>query len=275
MSVEKPPFALQTVIIVAVGGWVIWGLFTLLMAFGFARTDAMVVAGQIGDLFGGINALFSALAFTMVWWSGDMQRRELSLQRKELSLQLEELKAQREELVETRGVFKRQNFEAAFFQRISILRDQIQYFEFYENRGSEAVAKIRSVCTRIVRGLSADQEKFKDDLYASQHISDEYVKIVYKSYESQIGPYFRTLYHSFKLLDVQGFDRDEAILYSNLLRAQISEDMLVILAVNLLSPMGEGFQDLIERYVVLKHCPSEGGLDRLRSLLPIKSFGGN
>ena len=49
-------------------------------------------SGQFGDMFGGLNALFSGLAFLGVVYAIFLQREELGLQRKELELTREELK---------------------------------------------------------------------------------------------------------------------------------------------------------------------------------------
>lgn len=48
--------------------------------------------GLFGDMFGGINAIFSGLAFLGVVYAIVLQREELQLQRKELELTREELK---------------------------------------------------------------------------------------------------------------------------------------------------------------------------------------
>jgi hypothetical protein len=45
--------------------------------------------GQFGDMFGGVNALFSGLAFAGVIYAILLQRRELALQREELRLSRE------------------------------------------------------------------------------------------------------------------------------------------------------------------------------------------
>ena len=57
--------------------------------------------GLFGDMFGGINALFSGLAFFGVIYAIFLQRKELQLQRKELQLQRDELKLTRKELSRT------------------------------------------------------------------------------------------------------------------------------------------------------------------------------
>jgi hypothetical protein len=86
--------------------------------------------GQIGDLFGGINALFSGLALAGVVTAVVLQSRELQLQREamhkqneeleltrnEIKLQREQLELQREELRLSREEFERMataNEEAA------------------------------------------------------------------------------------------------------------------------------------------------------------------
>lgn len=50
--------------------------------------------GQFGDMFGGINAIFSGLAFASLAYALYLQRRELSLQRLELALTRRELRKQ-------------------------------------------------------------------------------------------------------------------------------------------------------------------------------------
>lgn len=56
----------------------------------------MDVRGQLGDIFGGVNALFTGLAFAGVIYTILLQRRELELQRKELELTRGELRSSAE-----------------------------------------------------------------------------------------------------------------------------------------------------------------------------------
>lgn len=53
---------------------------------------------EIGDSFGMLNTLFSALAFAFIIYTSIIQKEELMNQRRELELQREELKLTREEL---------------------------------------------------------------------------------------------------------------------------------------------------------------------------------
>jgi hypothetical protein len=52
----------------------------------------MATRGQFGDIFGGVNALFTGLAFAGVIYTILLQRQELGLQREELRLTRDELK---------------------------------------------------------------------------------------------------------------------------------------------------------------------------------------
>lgn len=52
----------------------------------------LVSRGQFGDMFGGMNALFSGLAFLGVIYAIILQKEELKLQRNELELTRKELK---------------------------------------------------------------------------------------------------------------------------------------------------------------------------------------
>lgn len=81
--------------------WPFWLLvFTipiLCVAFGAAvicLIDDWGERGQFGDMFGGLNALFSGAAFAGVVYAIILQRRELALQREEMRMSREELAAQ-------------------------------------------------------------------------------------------------------------------------------------------------------------------------------------
>jgi hypothetical protein len=76
----------------------------------------------------------------------------------------------------------------------------------------------------------------------------------YKLNEPSLGPYFRTLYHVFKLIDRQAFlSEQEKIDYANIARAQLSRFELALLFYDVLTPYGTEFKPLIEKYGILKH----------------------
>jgi hypothetical protein len=210
--------------------WAMWG-----MVIATLQPD-QGKAGQFGDSFGGINALFTALAFAAVWWTGSMQRKELALQRQELTLQ-------RTELAETRSVFKRQNFESAFFAQIGLVRDIRATATYGSAEGLEAIGMLSIQCANLLHKSDADDAISRYDS-------------VYRNAEHFLGPYFRTIYHLFKLLDSQEYlTEQERRNYSSLARAQLSSQDLFLLAINAASPLSGDFLPLIEKYGLLKHLP--------------------
>lgn len=94
----------------------------------------MEVRGQFGDMFGGLNAIFSGLAFLGVIYAILLQRSELELQREELKLTRKELTRTAEaqelsqrELSKQAASLKataKLNGLSALLQRYSSLRDE-------------------------------------------------------------------------------------------------------------------------------------------------------
>jgi hypothetical protein len=234
--------------------WVIWAVFALsivlwgawgfglgpLLATRFSSTD-LARSGQFGDLFGGVNALFTALAFAAVWWTGRMQREELELQRGELR--------------DTREVFQRQAFESTFFNQLELLRSVALSFKMGEAQGYAAWDSHANSCHRVL--LSVANTVAAGDNAEYRRLCDHYYRDeIYVRRESYIGPYFRILYHIFKLIDTQSYlSEADKVSYANLARAQLGSSELVGIALNYLSNHSENFGPLIEKYGILKHLP--------------------
>ena len=68
---------------------VLWAVSAALIAW---TTPEWEVRGQIGDMFGAVNALFSGLALAGVVYAILLQREDLELQRRELQLNRDELR---------------------------------------------------------------------------------------------------------------------------------------------------------------------------------------
>jgi hypothetical protein len=223
--------------------WLIW-------VVGFVAADLLGIGAgfqafaQFGDTFGALNALFTALAFAAFWWTGWMQQQELRLQR-------QELKNQQEELASTREVFKRQTFETAFFNQLELFRTVSSSIKIGDLTGANAIEDVGGDLSEVVH----DHRGYAPDAIRKALI-DRYSDHWYRHHEAQLGPYFRTLYHIFKLIDRQDHMTEaEQVEFANIARAQLGADALVILSVNALTPMGAGFVPLIEKYGVLKHLP--------------------
>lgn len=90
---RRPAPRLKYFVFAVVGIFVLQIVYAVIVFNSFAPMDER---GQFGDLFGGLNALFTGLAFAGLIYTILLQRRELELQRGELRLTREELRASAE-----------------------------------------------------------------------------------------------------------------------------------------------------------------------------------
>lgn len=215
---------------------------------GAASAPTLDQLGHSGDLFGGLNALFAALAFVGVVWAGSLQRR--TLLDTQAAYELE------------RDALARQQFESTFFQLLPLVRDL--------SRGQAGVAVAMAPTSEIsgdallhhlaaVLFARASTAEFGDEAAVVSVLRDmvqTYESEVLVEHSSMLGAYFRALYQLLSLIDRQSelvLDPQEKVRYANIVRGQIPESLLLMLAVSSLTRRGESFNSLIVRYGLLKH----------------------
>lgn len=98
------------------GFFILWALSGVLIYMFIPQAER----GTFGDMFGAINALFSAFAFGGLVYTLFIQRYELSLQRKELEMQRLEVARNADQLEEQKNVMIKQSFENTFFKMIEL-----------------------------------------------------------------------------------------------------------------------------------------------------------
>jgi hypothetical protein len=207
------------------------------VAEGFSRL------GQTGDIFGGANALFAALALVGVFWAASMQLKSLS---------------------ETRRASADQRFETAFFELLGLTREVLERIEVappleWKNRNEEkrkgasalnALASRRFGSSRE-NGLQSRDRDFQ--VLELQRLTNRYKQSIYSTMPSALGPYFRLLYQTFDLVDSTDLHSRDKIRYANIARGQISDGAVLLLALNGLTWRGRKFVDLIEKFGLLEH----------------------
>lgn len=191
--------------------------------------------GQVGDLFGGINALFAAFAFAGVGVAAFFQYRSLKISEHQRT---------------------QQSFEPLFFHLLELHRQVATGMQL--TSGSEQIAYPINIATNVYRDAimystaiwMADSELTDSDRAAK-------IGLMYDKYyllnEEALGPYFRSLYHIFKLIDRSEFDEPEKVEYANIARSTLSKADLFLLTLNCLSHHGKEFKPLVEKYGLLKH----------------------
>lgn len=210
-------------------------------------------AGTAGDMFGGITALFSGLAFAGLVTTLFMQRRELELQRKELS--------------QTREVFQMQQFESTFFGLINLLSQHVQSIE----SGPEGnVQKGRDALVSFALSLPSPHQYIEGDRpwdpptceensKPIREIVSEYEDTYRQSLEKDLGPYFRLIYNVLRHIEHTEFSKDEnenietKFKYSKILRAHLNSSEVKLLMFNCASVHGKSLKSWVEKHSMLKH----------------------
>lgn len=262
----------------ALGVIIVWALTFLL----FFMSDSEK-RGQFGDMFGAVNALFSGLAFAGLIITLILQRRELSLQRDELEQTREELKNQREEFEKENETLKYQRFENLFYNMLNLQQEIVAglRYEYDEEQivtvpigpDNSPVQDKRKI-NRVVTGREVFRYTFESaEIYLTKrdHFNQRIVVNGYRGYLKVQGlseydetwiptifdHYFRHLYKIIQFVDAQGFSFEEAYKYVALLRGTLSRYELVWIYYNALNPEFHKFQELIEKYSLLKNLRTD------------------
>ncbi|MCE3228468.1 MAG: hypothetical protein K0S32_3019 [Bacteroidetes bacterium] len=232
-----------------------WGIFIFIAKFSFKDWDN---AGVFGDSFGAINALFSGLAFAGIIYTIFLQKQELELQRRELRQTRLEFKIQNETL-------KKQRFENTFFHLLNLHNEIVEKLKVEVNEGDEITPHFvsyesRSVFSGAVRYLA--RQKDMDEAFERIEDGIDTIHDGYTYFNMEFAPhlshYFRNLYHTYKYLHLSTLiSPEEKQFYSSVIRAQLSDNELVIIFYNMMvDGLGyPNFKYLDQVYNVLENLP--------------------
>lgn len=214
-------------------------------------------AGMFGDSFGILTSLFSGLAFAGIIVTVWMQHHELSLQRNELELTRQEFADTRREMELQHATAKQQNFENTFFQMLRLHNSILESIDLTK-RTSNTVASItgRDCFETFYFQLRKSYNSEK-----KHNAEDSEIKIIELAYErfwsvfqKELGHYFRYLYNIFRFIKYHDFIDQK--FYSNIVRAQLSDQELLILFYNCLCKHGvEKFKPIVEDYQLFDNLP--------------------
>ncbi len=209
--------------------------------------------GTAGDMFGGLTAVFSGLAFAGLIVTMIMQNEDLRLQRKELAATRVELAGQKDQLKLQNLFFEQQIFETTYFNLIRSLNELISGIEMKSGvRGRDAIKVIKDI---YYGRADHEMKSCRNDGKSDTEIFNVAIQIYYETYEvnnDDLANYFRLLYRIFKFVDRSKI-KDKKF-YSDILRAQLSNSEVALLLANGLSKHGvRRMKPLIETYHLLKH----------------------
>lgn len=204
--------------------------------------------GECGDFFGGVlNPLFTLLTFTGILITIVLQQTELRESRVEMKRSADALHEQNESL-------RRQNFEATFFQMLTVHTSIVTSIDLVDDENK--VTRGRDCFTVFYRRLN---KTYRENLQkANGKHSDEKVlrlayKLFWKVHQVELGHYFRYLYNLVRFVKESPFKDGP---YIRLLRSQLSDQETLLLFYNCIaSEHGDKFKMLAEEFSLFDNMP--------------------
>ncbi|MBY3315075.1 putative phage abortive infection protein [Rhizobium laguerreae] len=230
--------------------------------------------GQLGDTFGALNALFSALAFIAVLFTLKQQRDDLNRQQEQI------FRTEKDQHV--------QRFEQTFYELLRLLREARNDVEF---RYSKEYLQDRAPTDRNSGVRVEGTESFKRASTEMRHwielahqadgdvpadtVAKLYLKHVHSRYESTFAPYYRLLYTLLlRIKEDPVLTQHQKHRYGNLLRSQLTSHEVALCCYNGLAAISGSFKDLIVDFRLAKYLPDQFGRKRLELYYPASSFAG-
>lgn len=223
--------------------------------------------GQWGDAFGGLNALFSALAFIAILLTLHQQQRQIDEAAKDQHLQ---------------------RFERTFYELLRLLREAREDVEFrYTDEYDGGTRKKEENHSERVYGPEAFKRAQFEVRYWAEvaeahtgHLSTSKLANIYTEkchdrYESTFAPYYRLLYTILSRIKSDlVLDHDDKNRYGNLLRSQLTSHEVALCCYNGLAAVSGSFQELLVEFRIAKYLPDEFGRRIFQDHYPASTFLG-
>lgn len=241
---RKPPSAVLAVVLLL--------LVILLVTANWWLIHPLENRGTFGDMFGAANALFTGLAFAAVIYAILLQRYEVSLLKEELNRSKTLLEKQQASAEKQMTLQNTQQFEATFFNLLRVFTDLVEAMDL--RKQSNVTAKGKDVFPIFLKRIRENPDFRASNRYPNTPRttwSEDAYEAFYESHKSELGHYFRTLYNLVKFVDQS--EVSEKRVYTNLIRAQLSDDEATLLFLNGLTERGRKFKPLLEKYSMLKN----------------------
>ncbi len=254
--------------------------------------------GQIGDIFGFSNAVFSGLAFILLALGVWMQREELKDAKKLLKEQKKITAGQEAALKKQNEATERQMFENTFFKLLddyneivislkctninSLFNNRYDFNDTSEYAEQFDGKKVFDEVSKLIDLVfDVDLLNYTDLLptnnpkpVKNEQDFDEKYEVINFALNGLLDRYFRTVYNILKFISLANFRKNNKKFYSNILRAQMTNKETKVISFNIASKYGrEKFKILTEELNFLKHCYNANGeISLLSKVIKAKAF---
>ena len=234
----------------------IWLLFSnIIINLSNNVKDSLEHLGQFGDSFNILTSLFTGLAFAGVIISVRLQKEELIEVKKEFEEQTKALENQQKEMAI-------QSFDNKFFQMLNLFNNIIKElnYEMFLNSIDRTNSPYRPVRNskqykgrEVLKRIKENLEQTKSSTMEEFQINFDNIN---QEYKTTLKFYCINLYQIIKYIDLSLKEYEKAKSYTNIIRAQLSKDELVLLFYNIIAIIpfsGENYKVLIEKYAFFEH----------------------
>ncbi|MCX6073233.1 MAG: hypothetical protein NTY39_02805 [Campylobacterales bacterium] len=222
--------------------------------------------GVFGDSFNVLTSLFTGLAFAGVIIS--------------VILQTQELKEARDEFRGQKEALENQEFDNKFFQMLNLLNNITERLTLDREgvifKGKDIFLPLKDdFHQKIYNSYEQDvnSHTLKEDKFS--YFKDEFDDFN-NTFDTTFKYYFINLYQILKYIDTYSGSKDTAKEYTNMLRAQLTKNELILLAYNAIGVQNfttKQYQQLVERYSFFEHlryadfCENENIIQIITSIL--------
>lgn len=223
---------------------------------------------EIGDTLAGFAGTLAFIWIVTTVW---LQSNELAEQRDQLRLQTEEFK-------ETNTALAAQRFDQAFFGLISTYSEIVNSIEIQDSRylNGEAVpssTKGRDCFVTFSQSLKFPPFEGPLNTESRAEIERAY-EVFWGNHQAKLGHYFRFLYNAFRFISENpNFAKKH---HYRLLRSQLSDQELVLLFYNCVSPFGRSFVPFACEFAIFDNLPRHLLFHPSHAtFLPVEVWGNN
>lgn len=234
--------------------------------------------GEWGDFFGGVlNPILTFLTFMGLLITIVLQQSELKQSR-------EEFKGQKESL-------ENQEFDNKFFQMLNLLNNINDRLVINVNKDE---LKEKNIFEYLKEKLHNNiYYSYNQDLIDNSLLEDKFLYFKNEfdnfnnEYDTTFKYYFINLYQILKYIDTYSQDEKQAKEYTNMIRAQLTKNALILLAYNAIGVQNfttNQYKLLVEKYAFFEHlryddfCENANIIEILNTILTKyddKAFGNN
>ena len=201
-------------------------------------------SNEIGDTFAGIAG---ALAFLWIIVTVMLQSSELAEQRKEISRQADEF----EKMNETMQI---QKFEAFFFELISTQNSIVNSMDLRKSNEGTVISQGRDCFENFYRKIVRHDDRWiTGEKDIQDNAMENYATLIEDS-ASDLGQYFRFTYNALREIHESEYS---TIRHRRLFRSLFSDDELLVIFYNCLSPSGEKLIAYMEIFEFFDNLPKD------------------